>query len=126
MTTYQPHTIHHHASAHVLHTASKAPLISTCSACCTASWLDHTIAHLLQQLDPGAAVARGSPLLVRMFVPLWLVNATNLPIGAVVVATQPPQQSKDPKPEEGGMYGGLETAANSSKLRVMDTKAKPS
>ncbi len=44
---------------------------------------------LLQQLDPGAAVARGSPMLVRMFVLLWLVNATNLPIGAVVVATQP-------------------------------------
>ena len=36
---------------------------------------------LLQQLDPGAAVARGSPLLVRMFVPLWLVNATNHPLG---------------------------------------------
>lgn len=83
------------------------------------------IGHLLQQLDPGAAVARGSPLLVRMFVPLWLVNATNLPIGAVVVATQPPAQNKDSKPEEGGMYGGLETAANSSKLRVMDTKPKP-
>ncbi|KAL3132004.1 hypothetical protein ABBQ32_14227 [Trebouxia sp. C0010 RCD-2024] len=78
-----------------------------------------------KQLDPGAAVARGSPLLVRMFVPLWLVNATNLPIGAVVVATQPPQQSKDPKPEEGAIQGGLETAANSSKLRVMDTRAKP-
>lgn len=63
--------------------------------------------------------------MVRMFVPLWLVNATNLPIGAVVVATQPPMQSKDPKAEEGSMHGGLESAANSSKLRVMDTKAKP-
>lgn len=67
-------------------------------------------------------MARGSPLLVRMFVPLWLVNATNLPIGAVVVATQPPQQTK---PEEGSIHGGLETAANSSKLRVMDTRGKP-
>ena len=110
----------------MLHSASIQPFISaSCGAWCTASWLDHTTKYLLQQLDPGAAVARGSPLLVRMFVPLWLVNATNLPIGAVVVATQPPQQSKDPKPDEGGMYGGLETAANSSKLRVMDTKPKP-
>jgi len=32
---------------------------------------------------------------VRMFVPLWLVNATNLPIGAVGVATQP-QPQKEP------------------------------
>lgn len=79
----------------------------------------------MQQLDPGAAVARGSPLLVRMFVPLWLVNATNLPIGAVVVATQPPQQGKETKPEEGSTNGGLQTAANSSKLRVMETRAKP-
>ena len=81
--------------------------------------------HLLQQLDPGAAVARGSPLLVRMFVPLWLVNATNLPVGAVVVATQPPQQSKEGKNEEGSIHGGLQTAANSSKLRLMDTRPKP-
>ena len=32
----------------------------------------------MQQLDPGAAVARGSPLLVHTLVPLCLVNATNL------------------------------------------------
>ncbi len=81
---------------------------------------------VMQQLDPGAAVARGSPLLVRMFVPLWLVNATNLPIGAVVVATQPPPQKKDPRGEEGGsIHGGMQNAANASSLRVMDTRPKP-
>ncbi|KAL0023465.1 hypothetical protein WJX79_007519 [Trebouxia sp. C0005] len=36
-----------------------------------------------KQQDPGAAVAQGSSLVVRMFVPLWLVYATNLPIGVV-------------------------------------------
>ena len=79
----------------------------------------------LQQLDPGAAVARGSPLLVRMFVPLWLVNATNLPIGAVVVATQPTPQGKDPKSEESSSHGSMQIAAESSKLRVLETRPKP-
>ena len=79
----------------------------------------------LQQLDPGAAVARGSPLLVRMFVPLWLVNATNLPVGAVVVATQPQVQGKEQKPDESSAHGGMQSAVNSSKLRVMETRAKP-
>ena len=80
---------------------------------------------VLQQLDPGAAVARGSPLLVRMFVPLWLVNATNLPIGAVVVATQPQPQNKEAKEEAGSIHGGMQTAAKSSALRVMETRPKP-
>ncbi|DBB13347.1 TPA: hypothetical protein ACH3X3_005082 [Trebouxia sp. C0006] len=78
-----------------------------------------------KQLDPGAAVARGSPLLVRMFVPLWLVNATNLPIGAVVVATQPQPQNKEAKEEGGSIHGGMQTAAKSSVLRVMETRPKP-
>ncbi|DBA65520.1 TPA: hypothetical protein ACH3X2_003176 [Trebouxia sp. C0005] len=78
-----------------------------------------------KQLDPGAAVARGSPLLVRMFVPLWLVNATNLPIGAVVVATQPQPQNKEGKEEGGSIHGGMQTAAKSSTLRVMETRPKP-
>lgn len=78
-----------------------------------------------QQLDPGAAVARGSPLLVRMLVPLWMVNATSLPIAAIVVATQAP-----PKPKEGGAggesssQGGLQSAADSSKLRVIETRPR--
>ncbi|KAL0043252.1 hypothetical protein WJX82_004252 [Trebouxia sp. C0006] len=78
-----------------------------------------------KQLDPGAAVARGSLLLVRMFVHLWLVNATNLPIGAVVVATQPQLQNKEAKEEGGSIHGSMQTAAKSSTLRVMETRPKP-
>ena len=66
----------------------------------------------------------GSPLLVRMFLPLWLVNA-NLPIGAVVVATQPQPQNKEAKEEGGSIHGGMQTAAKSSTLRVMETRPKP-
>ena len=64
--------------------------------------------------------------LVRMFVPLWLVNATNLPIGAVVVATQPQPQNKEAKEEGGSLHGGMQTAAKSSTLRVMETQASVS
>ena len=49
----------------------------------------------MQKLDPGAAVALGAPLLVRMFVPLWVVNATPLPVAAWVVPIQPPQAPAD-------------------------------
>ena len=62
---------------------------------------------------------------VRMFVPLWLVNATNLPIGALVVATQPQPQNKEAKEEGGSIHGGMQTAAKSSALRVMETRPKP-
>ncbi|KAL0043262.1 hypothetical protein WJX82_007274 [Trebouxia sp. C0006] len=78
-----------------------------------------------KQLDPAAAVARGSPLLVRMFVPLWLVNATNLPMRAVVVTTQPQSQNKEAKEEGGSIHGGMQTAAKSNTLRVMETRPKP-
>ena len=35
--------------------------------------------------DPGAAVALGAALLVRLLVPAWVVNATMLPISAIVL-----------------------------------------
>jgi hypothetical protein len=35
--------------------------------------------------DPGAAVALGAALLVRLLVPAWVVNATSLPISAIVL-----------------------------------------
>ena len=70
-------------------------------------------------------MARGSPLLVRMFVPLWLVNATNLPMRAVVVTTQPQSQNKEAKEEGGSIHGGMQTAAKSNTLRVMGTRPKP-
>ncbi len=44
----------------------------------------------VQDLDPGAAVALGAPMVVRVFVPLWVVNATPLPVSALVVVLPPP------------------------------------
>ena len=70
-------------------------------------------------------MARGSPLVVRMFVPLWLVNATNLPIAAVVVATQPPPPTRGPTAKEGRSQGDMRSAASSSTPRVMQTRARP-
>ncbi|DBA81411.1 TPA: hypothetical protein ACH3X2_006829 [Trebouxia sp. C0005] len=57
-----------------------------------------------KQQDPGAAVAQGSSLVVRMFVPLWLVYATNLPIGVVVGG------HSAAAPKHGGQGGGREHA----------------
>lgn len=36
----------------------------------------------------ASAVGSGAPLHVRLFVPLWLVNATSMPISAGVVSLQ--------------------------------------
>jgi hypothetical protein len=32
--------------------------------------------------DPGAAVAMGHPMMLRLWVPLWIINGTSLPITA--------------------------------------------
>lgn len=77
----------------------------------------------MQQLDPGAAVARGSPLLVRMLVPLWLVNATSLPIAAIVVAIPAPPKPRD-QAGESSVNEGMQSAADSVKLRVMETRPR--
>lgn len=74
----------------------------------------------LQKLDPGAAVALGAPLHVRMFVPLWVVNATSLPVAALVVPVQPPQQSSE---HEGQAGDNLLDAAESIRLKVLETDA---
>ena len=77
-----------------------------------------------QKLDPGAAVALGAPLLVRLFVPLWVVNATPLPLAAWVVPVQPPRGS----PERGdpsaraGSEADLTDAAEGMRLHVMETE----
>lgn len=74
----------------------------------------------LQKLDPGAAVALGAPLHVRMFVPLWVVNATSLPVAALVVPVQPPRQSSE---HEGQAGDNLLDAAESIRLKVLETDA---
>ena len=43
----------------------------------------------------------GSPLVVRLMVPAWIVNSTPLPISAAVVRMQRPQP---PAPEAGGAH----------------------
>jgi hypothetical protein len=74
----------------------------------------------LQKLDPGAAVALGAPLQVRMFVPLWVVNATPLPVAALVVPMQQP-----PQPSERDARAGQELmdVAEAIKLKVLETGA---
>lgn len=41
--------------------------------------------------DPGAAVAMGHPMMLRMWVPLWVINGTGLPItaGALQLSSTP-------------------------------------
>ena len=71
-----------------------------------------------ESLDPGAVVARGTPIQVRIYVPLWVVNATTLPLAAVVVEVPPPPKAaKDSE----GTQGKVLNAAESIKLRVMPT-----
>lgn len=49
--------------------------------------------------DPGAAVALGAALLVRLLVPVWVVNATLLPISAIVLPHIRPPTPKTPPPQ---------------------------
>ena len=76
-----------------------------------------------EELDPGAAVARGSPMLVRLYVPLWLVNATTLPVAAQVVPTAPPPRPQATTMPEAGdsVHAGTINAAESIKLRTIAT-----
>ena len=74
----------------------------------------------MQKLDPGAAVALGAPLLVRMFVPLWVVNATPLPVAAWVVPIQAPAPSSD---RDQSQSEGLMDAAESIRLKTLETES---
>lgn len=75
--------------------------------------------------DPGAAVAMGSPLVVRLMVPAWIVNSTPLPISAAVVRMQRPQP---PAPEAGGAHTSsrdpvplMKVAAAMTSIKVFET-----
>lgn len=57
---------------------------------------------------------------MRMFVPLWVVNATSLPVAALVVPVQPPRQSSE---HEGQAGDNLLDAAESIRLKVLETDA---
>lgn len=71
-----------------------------------------------ENLDPGVVVARGTPIQVRIYVPLWLVNATTLPLAALVVEVPPPPKAAK---DADAAQGSLLNAAESIKLRVMQT-----
>ena len=69
-----------------LNAAFKVP--PSCVAACACkfpnlSWQDGEAEEKAK--DPGAAVALGAALLVRLLVPAWVVNATMLPISAIVL-----------------------------------------
>lgn len=70
--------------------------------------------------NPGTAVAAGLPLVVRLLVPLWVVNATMLPIGVGITDVGAPPQPKAPEPGN-PQRGKLDTDA--IKMRVLDTNA---
>ncbi|KAK9819963.1 hypothetical protein WJX72_004515 [[Myrmecia] bisecta] len=74
-----------------------------------------------KKLDPGAAVALGCPLLVRMFVPLWVVNATTLPIFAAVVPIQAPARAGP----DSSTHGALVNPSESIGVQVIDTDSPP-
>ena len=61
----------------------------------------------------------GAPLLVRMFVPLWVVNATSLRVAAWVVPIQAPPQ---PSERESGPSEGLVDPAESIRLQTLETE----
>ena len=66
----------------------------------------------------------GAPMRVRLMVPLWVINATPLPVAAIVEAIPASVQSADvndeAKPGAGGEMGA------SSGLPVIDTGPPPS
>ena len=61
----------------------------------------------------------GAPLLVRMFVPLWVVNATSLPVAAWVVPIQTPLPASE---REAGPSEGLVDPADSIRLQTLETE----
>lgn len=58
--------------------------------------------------------------MVRVSVPLWVVNATTLPMAACVVSVGPPARPA-PSGESRGPVSGLLDASESLSLKVLDT-----
>lgn len=64
-----------------------------------------------KERDPGAAVALGAALLVRLLVPAWVVNATPLPISAIVLPrVKPPPKAPPPQVRLIGASGSWEAS----------------
>ncbi|GMH39652.1 hypothetical protein BSKO_07550 [Bryopsis sp. KO-2023] len=58
--------------------------------------LDVGVSQREEKLDPGAAVAMGYPLVLRMYVPLWVVNNTEVPINLGIVGIRPGDVKVEP------------------------------
>ena len=67
---------------------------------------------------PGQAVAAGVPLTVRLLVPLWVVNATALPI-AVTATKLAAQREKRPSRQDSALD------ATAVRMKELSTDAQP-
>ncbi|KIY93003.1 hypothetical protein MNEG_14960 [Monoraphidium neglectum] len=72
------------------------------------------------RLSAGAALAHGRPLTLHLWVPLWVVNATQLPITAGLVLTAP---GADPAGTGDPAAAGAGDGGAGGPLRVLDTDA---
>lgn len=71
-------------------------------------------------LDPGLAVAKGTPLLLRIYVPLWIMNTTSLPLqGLLSQISAPPKAAES---EEEARQGRPLNAAENIKLRILEAR----
>jgi hypothetical protein len=75
-----------------------------------------------EDLDPGAAVAMGLPLLVRLYVPLWAFNTTPMPISAAVVPTR--VEAAAPSPDDASR-GVVVAIAGTNNMRVVEVSRPP-
>ncbi|KAK9864527.1 hypothetical protein WJX84_002714 [Apatococcus fuscideae] len=80
-----------------------------------------------RKLEPAAAVALGSSMKVRMYVPLWISNATDQLISAAVVPVSPPAQSQADQQQRQSRQpqSSMRDAAESMQLRILQTSASP-
>lgn len=64
-------------------------------------------------------MAAGLPLVVRLLVPLWVVNATLLPITVGITNMAPPQQPRTPPDPSNPQRGLLD--ANAIKMQILES-----
>ncbi len=67
-------------------------------------------------------MALGAPLVVRMFVPLWVVNASPLPASALVVALPPPAKAERERDAREDALGAEPGEAD--RLQVLEADAR--
>ncbi len=80
------------------------------------------------RLGAGVALAQGRPLTLHLWVPLWVVNGTQLPISTGLVAIAAGGEGGESGGGGGGGAGGAggggaDGGAESAPMRVLDTEA---